>query len=61
LDNIVSPEVLAELPLSSRDVLHGLYNILLFGILTEKGVEKSDFSAKLNKMYEHGLNRNARN
>jgi len=58
LDNIVSPEVLAELPLSSKDVLNGIYNILLFGILTEKGVEKSDFSTKLNKMYEHGINRN---
>lgn len=61
LDNIVSPEVLSELPLSSRDVLHGIYNVFLFGILTEKGVEKSDFSNKLNKMYEHALNRNARN
>jgi hypothetical protein len=59
LDNIVSPEVLAELPLSSRDVMQGIYNILLFGLLTPKGIEQSEFITKLNKMSEHGLNRNA--
>lgn len=61
LDNIVTPEVLAELPLSSKDVLQGIYNLLLFGMLTEKGVKNSEFSTKLNHMYQHAIERHGDN
>jgi AcrR family transcriptional regulator len=37
IDNILTPEIISEIPMSEKDVMDGILNILMTGLLTEKG------------------------
>jgi len=36
LENVVTPEIISELPMSTNDVMKSIFDIFLRGILTEK-------------------------
>ncbi len=37
IDNILTPEIISEIPMSEKDIMDGILNILMTGLLTEKG------------------------
>jgi AcrR family transcriptional regulator len=48
IDNILTPEIISEIPLSANDIIEGVLKILMTGLLTEKGVQTHETFCKQN-------------
>jgi hypothetical protein len=48
IDNILTPEIISEIPLSANDIIEGVLKILMTGLLTEKGVQVHESLCKQN-------------
>jgi AcrR family transcriptional regulator len=48
IDNILTPEIISEIPLSANNIIEGVLKILMTGLLTEKGVQVHESLCKQN-------------